>query len=278
MDTIADGAGGTPSWQRRLRWRAREAWLAGWDGMVRDVRATASPTAPPLLVISPHLDDAVLSCGGALAAHPGSTVVTVQTAHVPALAGATTWDRSCGFRPGDDVMGRRQDEDRAALGLVGASPRWLGVVEGQYTAKPDVAGIRRALNELLATDRSPVVLFPLGIGHADHALVSDVVVELAAGDPDRSWIAYDDLPYRELFPGDVERRLAAIAERGVEIDSVELEVDSDRRRKLAAVRRYRSQCRPLWPALPMALFSEGYRRVGPGRTAELPISAHPGGR
>lgn len=246
--------------------------MAGWDRLVRELPADPSPAAGRLLVISPHLDDAVLSCGGVLAAHPGSTVATVQTAHDPALAGGTAWDRSCGFAPGDDVMAVRRAEDRAALRLVGASPRWLGLVEGQYRPAPDVAGIRSALADLLAADDARLVLFPLGLGHTDHVAVSDVVVELAATDPARTWVAYDDLPYRALFPGEVEQRLATMAGRGVTAEPLDLPADPDRRRKLAAVRRYRSQCRPLWGALPTALFSEGYRRVDPGRTARTGAS------
>jgi LmbE family N-acetylglucosaminyl deacetylase len=37
-----------------------------------------------LLVVSPHCDDAVLSCGSLLETHPGSAVVTVFAGTQPA--------------------------------------------------------------------------------------------------------------------------------------------------------------------------------------------------
>jgi hypothetical protein len=50
-----------------------------------------------MLVVSPHLDDAVLSCGRWLAAHPGTLVVTVF-AGVPSNGNRLTdWDARCGF-------------------------------------------------------------------------------------------------------------------------------------------------------------------------------------
>ena len=48
------------------------------------------------VVLSPHLDDAVLSVGRFLAASPGTVVITVF-AGIPGGLGLTRYDRSCGF-------------------------------------------------------------------------------------------------------------------------------------------------------------------------------------
>src|SRR5436853_287558 len=50
-----------------------------------------------MVAISPHLDDAVLSCGQLLAARPGSVVITVFAGMPRDGSQQTDWDRRCGF-------------------------------------------------------------------------------------------------------------------------------------------------------------------------------------
>ncbi|KAB0640285.1 PIG-L family deacetylase, partial [Burkholderia territorii] len=84
------------------------------------------------LVVSPHLDDAVFSCGQLLAQSPGSVVVTVF-AGIPAHGtAAPPWDRRAGFRTADEAMRTRRDEDRRALGTLGAHAVWLDFLDDQY--------------------------------------------------------------------------------------------------------------------------------------------------
>ena len=49
------------------------------------------------VVISPHLDDAVFSCGDWLATHPGAIVMTVFAGVPRDGALHTEWDNRCGF-------------------------------------------------------------------------------------------------------------------------------------------------------------------------------------
>ena len=71
-----------------------------------------------IVVVSPHLDDAVLGCGRFLSAHPGATVVTVFAGNPPKYPEPMRmWDVQSGFAPGDDVMETRRNEDDAALAL-----------------------------------------------------------------------------------------------------------------------------------------------------------------
>ncbi len=134
------------------------------------------------LIVSPHLDDAVLSIGGSIAAWAaaGDRVVigTVYTTG-PALA-----EVAPSMRKFADYEARRA-EDAAAVAVVGAEARWLGQIERAFrrpfltgwsffTTPGDRAGfttldaVSRALDPLfeLAPDR---VLVPIGIGnHIDH--------------------------------------------------------------------------------------------------------------
>ena len=83
-----------------------------------------------LLVISPHLDDAVISCGALLLADPGATVVTLFAASPAEYTNPLNeHDTECGFQPGDDTMAVRRDEDvrgtggrRRAAALAGLLP------------------------------------------------------------------------------------------------------------------------------------------------------------
>ncbi len=104
----------------------------------------AAPVDPAVLerivVVSPHLDDAVLGCGQLLAAHPGGVVVTI-TARTPDAYPDPVgdWDALGGFGPGDDVMAARRAEDVAALAVLGATPVWLD--HDQYVYRDDLRAL-----------------------------------------------------------------------------------------------------------------------------------------
>ena len=78
------------------------------------------------------MDDAALSCGQMLSAHPASHVVTVFTSGPKSVRPLPEWDRLSGsFQPGDDVMGLRQVEDDAAMAAVGAHAHRLDFWDGR---------------------------------------------------------------------------------------------------------------------------------------------------
>jgi hypothetical protein len=84
-------------------------------------------------VLSPHLDDAVLSCGLFLAAHPGSSVVTAFSHGPSRVSPLPRWDAGAGYFPdGADVMGVRRGEDISAAAMAHASTLHLGYWDGQY--------------------------------------------------------------------------------------------------------------------------------------------------
>jgi LmbE family N-acetylglucosaminyl deacetylase/glycosyltransferase involved in cell wall biosynthesis len=245
-ELYADAVPGQPVHERARRW-LRETTFNLWD---RRLRPPRSAHWKSVLVISPHLDDAVLSCGEVLASRPGSVVATVFTEHDPARAGATPWDRECGFAPGDDVMGVRRREDEEALGALAARPVWLGLVESQYTAeRPVTAAVEQLLEGVLQRQLQRTVLVPLGVSHGDHELVSDAVLAVARRHADRQWLLYEEVPYRADDDA-LERRRVALAARGIELVPTVMELTPDARpRARAAARRYRTQSRPLWAVM-----------------------------
>lgn len=89
----------------------------------------------PTLVLSPHLDDAILSAASLVLAHP-CEVWTVFTGR-PTPAMTTSWDLSCGFSDSDETMDARLVEDAKAFAQTPSQTRHLGLIEGAY-AEPDV--------------------------------------------------------------------------------------------------------------------------------------------
>src|SRR5690554_6399989 len=69
----------------------------------------------PLVVVSPHYDDAVFSCGNLLSTLPASTVVTVYSGLPDNPELATDWDRRCGFANAGEAMATRANENGMAL-------------------------------------------------------------------------------------------------------------------------------------------------------------------
>ena len=119
----------------------------------RRVGRTAPPFAAelphPVVIVSPHLDDAVLSAGNLLAALSHVTVLTIFAGSPPVSSTLTTWDRDCGFAVGEDVIGSRREEDRHALSMFDASPLWLDFLEEQYATdvRPTIEEVSAAIVE-----------------------------------------------------------------------------------------------------------------------------------
>ncbi|QDX21794.1 PIG-L family deacetylase [Pandoraea pnomenusa] len=181
------------------------------------------------LVISPHLDDAVFSCGRLMAAAPGTVVVTVFAGVPPAGTPAPPWDRAAGFASGHEAMQARRLEDLSALDKLRAESVWLPFLDRQYVDAETSQAIAPALREILGEYPDRRVLAPLGLFHSDHALVFDAVwrlmhepthalagdmpeAEASVAELDRWWF-YEDMPYRRLA-GLVAARIMAWRAQG----------------------------------------------------------------
>lgn len=214
---------------------------------------SASPQAfvlprGPLLVFSPHCDDAVFACGELLRERRGAVVATVFAAGPERYGAPTDWDRRAGFGAGEDVMAVRRAEDRRALARLGARPLWLGYRDRQYAAPPTVGELTRALGAVLAAVGAEVVAAPLGLFHSDHALVHEAVLAALRRAGRRTCVLYADAFYRRI-PGLLEERLAALEAAGYELHDLAAPDRAASPVKQRAIACYASQL--------LALASEG---------------------
>ena len=210
-----------------------------------------------LVVLSPHLDDAVLSCWHLLAGSDAVTVVNVFTGSPAPGTQPPRWDRETGAHDPVARMRERRAEDRRALDLVGRASVNLGLLDAQY------GGVRSPIRPLLMPlqrwrDPSTVLYAPAALGrHPDHAVVRDAALDLARA----GWrvVLYADLPHgiRHGWPAwvagspepagsDVSGEWNGVLEEaGLPVDQLSPRVwpltESARRRKLRALEEYQTQ-------------------------------------
>lgn len=194
-----------------------------------------------VLVVSPHLDDAVFGCGELLAAHPGGIVVTVFASAPMHYGELTEWDAAAGFSLGQDIMAARREEDRRALAMIGALPLWLDDCDSQYQRPPPAQMVAAALERTLARHEPDTVVVPLGLFHSDHKLVHEAALITLERCQRRTWFAYEDSLYRRI-PGLLQERLAALLSAGTP-RSFSLAMRANRRSSMGSGRSF--------PALPI---------------------------
>jgi len=201
------------------------------------------------VVISPHLDDAVLSTGFWMTEHPGSTVVTVCAGLPGPLVPASGWDQAGGFSSGDEAVLSRRREDQAALLTLGARQRLLGFLDGPYrTARVHEnryvgsgidEAVEQALIEVIDELQPDRVLIPIGWGQTDHSIVSEAGLR-ALSQRHVNGFAYADLPYAIADPDFLSTRINELQARGMGIDEVPVP-QGDPATKAQAISCYQSQ-------------------------------------
>jgi LmbE family N-acetylglucosaminyl deacetylase len=195
-----------------------------------------------LVVISPHLDDGVFACGGLLARHPGSVVVTALAGGPGTGDGVTEWDAAGGFTSSAEAVAARREEDREALAVLDAAPVWLDFPDSQYGGTPSIDVLADALSWVVSATVPAAVLFPLGLFHSDHTLTYEASVRALERDPGPARLIYEDAIYRR-FPGLRDERLDALARAGRRLQFAGMVIAPVAKR--AAVVCYRSQLRAL---------------------------------
>ena len=187
------------------------------------------------LALSPHLDDAVFSCGGLLArlADAGWRVCMV-TAFTQSVVPASGFALACqldkGLPPDIVYMALRRAEDGAAAAILGVEPRWLGLPEAPhrgYDSAPALFGAVRAGDDIwhplagqltaLVDELQPaLVLAPQGLGaHVDHR---QMIRALQAVQVPGATAWYRDTPYAIRNPAALpDVALAGLGEVMVEI-------------------------------------------------------------
>jgi hypothetical protein len=220
------------------------------------------------LILSPHFDDAVLSCWHLL---DGVTEVGIVNVFggVPPADAAGWWDLASGMGSSSGVVERRCREDKAALALAGREAISLDFLDYQYRDAPQPVGpVVERVRALVAAETSlwaPAALASppddpdlTGVAdrpHPDHIVVRSAALALhAEGCP---VMLYADLPHASAsglpawVTGHADGTGAAVsacwrrclADARVGETDAEIHRLSGRalERKLEAVRRYSSQ-------------------------------------
>lgn len=214
------------------------------------------------IYLSPHFDDAVLSCGG--------IILEQRAADIP----VEIWNWMCGTPPDDlplsdlarsvhagweldsvkEVYATRLAEDRQAAARVDAQPRNFDLLDCIYRQADDgsflypdelfvqphvddsklVAEIAALISETLRPgDR---LIAPLGIGnHPDHVIVRQAAEQ--TGHPLRY---YADIPYTLWYPEQLAEKTAGLESEVVSVSQENMASWQD------AVAAYGSQLAPLF--------------------------------
>ena len=218
----------------------------------------------PHLYLSPHLDDAVLSCGGRIwqQAQAGERVLVVTVFAGPPPPGTPlspfAQELHARWEHPDNAVTRRQEEDRAALAHLGAEAVHWPYADCIYRQTPDghflcaseemlwgeihpaEEGLVAELAARLAAlplARGGVVYAPLGAGHhVDHQ-----IVRRSAEASGHALVYYEDFPYAkephavQAAPGEErwQTELVPLSEEALEA-------------KTSAIACYRSQLSTFW--------------------------------
>lgn len=148
-----------------------ETMAAALPRRVRDVLSKGGGS----LFLSPHLDDAVLSCAAlmsALATTGRVTAVTVYSSAGPPpyTRAARSFLRSSGAPDADELYERRRAEDRAALDLLGVEHVHLGLPDALFRRRRHAAlglAAGRVLPELI--HRYPTYRYDIARGRVARA-------------------------------------------------------------------------------------------------------------
>jgi LmbE family N-acetylglucosaminyl deacetylase len=210
------------------------------------------PVAPPTVdrpttvIVSPHPDDAALSCGGRMLGTPGVVVLN-------AFSRTAWWRFAIGEAERPRIQATRAMEEELVSRLSGAEIRGLGLdeallrghaMESVFTVAPDQRDeeVARKVGEAVGeiAREHPLVhwYLPLGVGgHVDHRIVRDAAFAALDGVRRSHVHFYDDLPYA------AKRQKTDFFERRPELRLVreELDIEEQVRWKTELLRAYWSQ-------------------------------------
>ena len=149
--------------------------------------------SPDTVILSPHFDDAVLSCWNLLAGAGEVLVVNVFAGEPPAGT-LGWWDQLAGATDSAATVRMRIEEDRQALALAGRTAVNLPFLDSQYRHDDQAPGeIVEALHGLVVAGASIYAPASLGDHHRDHTAVRAAALALHAEGADV--VLYADLPH-----------------------------------------------------------------------------------
>ena len=164
-----------------------------------------------VVVISPHLDDGIMSVGGTirlLKMLGVCTKVVTLFAGDPSWVGPPSiWDAKRGTDTAAEAFAFRRAEDRAACASIGAKPVWLPFLDGSYVSQHDPDEVWRSLQpHLVGTTAVMVPGVPLC--HPDHLFATELLISrLDASIP---LLFYAEYPYAlrpRYLPGFIRGRV-----------------------------------------------------------------------
>lgn len=209
-----------------------------------------------LLVLSPHLDDAIFSvCGYLLETKHRTKIVTV-CAGIPDNNDLSSWDKRCGFTSGQLAAISRREEDFLACSKVGADYEHLNFTDFPYSNIKNNSSISNEITKRLPNIQE--IWIPLGIGmHPDHITVRDSALEIL-NTKKINIVFYADVPYSNAYKWstpDSERKenfkwkpvIEEIKKKGFILDKPEIKILKKREieTKLAIASLYKSQIKQL---------------------------------
>lgn len=226
-----------------------------------------------VVILSPHLDDAALSCGGllhALREHVSTLVVSIScgTLRVVGADGSA----KVSSRRGHVSSRTRRREDIAAMHSVDTDFVHLSFADGIYRRSPltgrliyrnererwvaprieDMAHIEELYLVLrrLCLDLGQILLVsPMGIGnHVDHQIAAQVAVRMAASNAGAELLFYEDFPYvadSSLGRGDQDDPSKALSRLHL-MPAQRFVVPVDVEAKMTLLQHYASQVVPLF--------------------------------
>ncbi|MFH8838124.1 PIG-L deacetylase family protein [Streptomyces sp. NPDC017868] len=263
----------------------------------------------PIIVLSPHLDDAVLSCGALLGWAGRRAPVTVATlfteaAPPPYTLSARQYLRQTRARDAEKLFADRREEDRRVLALLDVDWRHVGLVDGMFRRLPRARRGGERLSRLLPEldhvyptyrrhlSRGRVSAYDTGtlraVGETVDALLparsgglvlaplgvgghaDHVLVRTAAERSGRRIVYYSDFPYNQ----------AAADDDGFAGSHrlVARAWDRDLDRKAELIRGYRTQADALFPGGRIPRVPEVYLLPEAGTTNATPAGRRLPGR
>jgi LmbE family N-acetylglucosaminyl deacetylase len=195
-----------------------------------------------VVVVSPHLDDGVLSLGAAIASWARRSapveLLTVFACDPASEAETRGWDARAGFRTEGDAARARREEDERACAILGATPVWLPFGSVDYERHGDEEAVRAAVAS--AVDGADALLMPGSpLSHPDHAWLTRV---LAGRVRVRRLGLYAEQPYAHRAESQPEATSWLEEALGASLEFERIPAGSrNRLAKWRAIRRYRSQ-------------------------------------
>ena len=197
-----------------------------------------------LIVVSPHLDDAVFSNWHSIT--KGTELITVF-AGLPSKGTSAWWDKLCGQKVSRQMIKSRIAENELAVNPVGAKTIYLDFLDAQY--RHSIEDPKKIADEIVKqtadNDRFTFNLAGSAWCHKDHIIVRKAGVELL--NRGRNVSFYADIPYMNLprkpypmYIKDLERRAEKLVGRPMKAVAVDLNPDVYES-KMAAVKQYKSQ-------------------------------------